>query len=214
MRIKIFCLLLFCVCGALFGQERPDALVQYRQGNYSRAVEICLEELKEMPRNMNSYVVLCWSLLRLGRDQDALTYGNRGLSVSRYDQRIIQIVGEANYRLGNNLEALTYFEEYVAIAPTGDYIGEVYHLMGEIFIRLGEWNNADIAFSTAVHYNPNIAARWARLGYARQQAKDYQYALEAYNKALQLNSNLTEAIRGRQSVQAILNPGAASSAPE
>ena len=150
----------------------------------------------------------------MGRYQDALSYGRQGLDVSRYDHRVIQIVGEANYNLGNNLEALKLFEEYVAIAPTGDYIGEVYYLMGEIFIRLGEWNNADIAFSTAVHYNPNIASRWARLGYARQQAKDYQYALEAYNKALQLNSNLTEALRGRQSVQAVLNPGAATTAPE
>jgi tetratricopeptide (TPR) repeat protein len=164
-----------------------------------------------MPRNLNSYVVLGWSLLRQGKSQEALTYGNRGLTVSRYDHRVIQIVGEANYNLGNNLDALKYFEEYVSIAPTGDLIGEVYNLMGEVLIRMGEWNNADIAFSTAVHYNPNIAARWARLGYAREQAKDYRYSLEAYNKALQLNSNLSDAIRGRQRVQAILTPNTAAS---
>jgi tetratricopeptide (TPR) repeat protein len=214
MRIKILCFVSLLLCAEVFGQERPDALVLYRQGNYARAVEVCLDELKEMPRNMNSYVVLGWSLLRLGRSEDALSYGTRGLGVSRYDHRVIQIVGEANYNLGNNLEALKYFEEYVAIAPTGDLIGEVYYLMGEIFIRLGEWNNADIAFSTAVYYNPNVAARWARLGYAREQAKDYRYSLEAYNKALQLNSGLSDALRGRQRVQAILNPAAASSASQ
>ncbi|MDR3201159.1 MAG: tetratricopeptide repeat protein [Spirochaetales bacterium] len=210
MKIKILGSFLFFLCAAGFAQERPDALVLYRQGNYSRAVEVCLEELKEMPRNMNSHVVLGWSYLRMGRYQDALSYGNRGLGVSRYDHRMIQIVGEANYNLGNNLEALKYFEEYVSIAPTGDAIGEIYYFLGEIFIRLGEWNNADIAFTTAVHYNPNIAVRWARLGYAREQAKDYRYSLEAYNKALQLNSNLNDALRGRQRVQAILNPAAAS----
>jgi tetratricopeptide (TPR) repeat protein len=150
----------------------------------------------------------------MGRSEEALTYGNRGLGVSRYDHRVIQIVGEANYNLGNNLDALKYFEEYVSIAPTGDLIGEVYYLMGETLIRLGEWNNADIAFSTAVHYNPNVAARWARLGYAREQAKDYRYSLEAYNKALQLNSNLNDALRGRQRVQTLMNPGAASSASQ
>ncbi|MDR1932407.1 MAG: tetratricopeptide repeat protein [Spirochaetales bacterium] len=214
MKIKIiFCFLVF-LCAGLFAQERPDALVLYRQKNYGRAVEVCLDELKEMPRNMNSYVVLGWSLLRMGRNEEALVYGNRGLGVSRYDHRMIQIVGEANYNLGNNLEALKYFEEYVSIAPTGDAIGEIYYFMGEIFIRLGEWNNADIAISTAVHYNPNIAVRWARLGYTREQAKDYRYSLEAYNKALQLNSNLNDALRGRGRVQEILNPGAAASEPE
>jgi tetratricopeptide (TPR) repeat protein len=214
VKTKTLCAVLFCSCAALFAQERPDALVLYRQGNYTRAVEVCLDEIKEMPRNMNSYVVLGWSLLRMGRSQDALSYGTRGLGVSRYDHRVIQIVGEANYALGNNLEALKYFEEYVAIAPTGDLIGEVYYHMGEVFIRLGEWNNADIAFSTAVYYNPNVASRWARLGYAREQAKDYRYSLEAYNKALQLNSSLGDALRGRQRVQALLNPGGAPSRQE
>ena len=209
MKGSAFFLTLVCVCAGLGAQERPDALVLYRQGNYNRAAEVCLNELREMPRNMNSYVVLGWSLLHLGRNQEALSYGRRALEVSRYDHRIIHIVGEANYHLGNSLEALKYFEEYVAIAPTGDYIGEVYYLMGEVFIRMGEWNNADIAFSTAVHYNPNVAARWARLGYAREQAKDYRFSLEAYNKALQLNSNHSDALRGRQRVQSILSPAAA-----
>jgi tetratricopeptide (TPR) repeat protein len=210
MKTKIFCLIFLPVCAAVFSQERPDALVLYRQGNFSRSVEVCLEEIKEMPRNMNSYVVLGWSLLRLGRNQDALTYGNRGLNISRYDHRILQIVGEANYTLGNNLDALKYFEEYVSIAPTADLIDEVYYHMGEIFIRLGEWNNADIAFSTAVHYDPNVAAWWSRLGYAREQAKDYRYSLEAYTKALQLNSNLGDALRGQQRVRALLNQAAGS----
>jgi tetratricopeptide (TPR) repeat protein len=162
---------------------------------------------------MNSYVVLGWSLLKLGRNQDALTYGNKALEISRYDNRIIQIVAEAHYNLGNNLEALKYLEEYVTISPTGDLIGEVYYLMGEIFIRLGEWNNADIAFSAAVYHNPNVATRWVRLGYAREQAKDYRFSLEAYNKALQLNSNLGDALRGRQRVQSLLNqpPGGSPS---
>jgi tetratricopeptide (TPR) repeat protein len=196
----------------LGAQERLDALLLYRQGNFSRAVEVCLDEIREMPRNMNSYVVLGWSFLKLGRNEEALSYGNRALRISRYDNRVIQIVGEANFNLGNNLEALKFFEEYVAISPTGDLISEVYYLMGEIFIRLGEWNNADIAFSTTVHHNPNVASRWTRLGYAREQARDFRYSLEAYNKALQLNSNLGDALRGRQRVQELLNnPAAASS---
>ena len=210
MRISVLVLITALAGAALGAQERPDALVLYRQGQYQRAVDVCMEELREMPRNMNSFVVLGWSLLRLGRYQDALTYGRRGMEVSRYDHRIIHIVGEAHYNLGNNIESLRFLEEYAAIAPTGDYIGHVYFLMGEVFIRMGEWNNADIAFSTSVHHNPNIAIRWARLGYAREQAGDYRHSLEAYNRALQLNSNLGDAQRGRQRVQAILTPASAA----
>ena len=194
-----------------FAQERPDALQLYRDGNYQRAAEVCLDELKETPRNMNSYVVLGWSLIKLARYKEALDYGLKALEISRYDVRVIQIVGEAYYYLGNNQEALKYLEEYTVIAPTGDLIGEVYYQMGEIFIRLGEYNRADLALSTAVFYNPRIALWWARLGYAREQTKDYRYAMEAYGKALQLNPNLNDALRGRQRLQGLT--GQAESRP-
>jgi len=205
------CVLFIHIIGAIQAQEQLDALQLYRDGNYRQAVEVCLQELKETPRNMNSFVVLGWSLLKLGRSKEALEYGLKALEVSRYDIRAIQIVGEAYYNLGNNLEALKYLEEYTLIATTGELIDEVYYLMGEIFIRLGEYHHADIALSTAVFQDPKIALWWARLGYAREQAKEYRYALEAYNKALQLNPNLSDAQRGKQRIQMAMGQPEATS---
>ncbi|MFP4301828.1 MAG: tetratricopeptide repeat protein [Spirochaetaceae bacterium] len=194
-------LFLIVAGGALWGQTRPDALQLYRQGRYDEAVEVTLEELEETPRNMNSYTVLGWSLLALGRYEDALDYGARALEISRYDNRIVQIVAEAHYRLGNNIEALDYLEEYVAIAPTGDLIDQVYFFMGEVFMRLGEYNNADVAFSTAVYHKGDDARWWSRLGYARELARDFSSAAEAYEQALDLNSSLTEARRGLDRIE-------------
>jgi tetratricopeptide (TPR) repeat protein len=195
-------ILLFAFLGsALWAQLRPDALQLYRQGRYEEAVEVTLQELEETPRNMNSYTVLGWSLLALGRYQDALDYGMRALEIARYDGRIVQIVAEAHYRLGNNLQALNYLEEYVAIAPTGDLIDQVYFFMGEVFMRLGEYNNADVAFSTAVYHNGDNARWWSRLGYARELARDYPYAQDAYEQALALNSTLSEARRGLDRIE-------------
>jgi tetratricopeptide (TPR) repeat protein len=188
-------------------QEREDALQEYRKGNYSRAIEICLAEIERMPRNMDSYVVLGWSYIKQGLYQEALDTGLQGLKVSRYDTRVIEITGEAHYYLGNNLEALKYFEEYTVLAPTGERIELVYFFMGEIFIRMGEYNNADIAFTTAVYHFPNSARWWSRLGYAREMAEDWEYSLEAYEKALQLNSSYTEALRGRSRVREKLGTG-------
>ncbi len=62
--------------------------------------------------------------------------------------------------------------------------------MGEIFIRLGQYNNADIAFSTALHFEGQNARWWARLGYARETGGDYANAQAAYENALKLNSGL------------------------
>jgi len=201
-----FCLI-FSAAAGLAAQDKADALAVYKLGKFEQAAKICLEELKEMPKNMNSYVVLGWSLLRLSRYQEALQYARQAMAVSRYDNRIIAIAGEALYNLGQYLEALKHLEEYVAVSPTGNQIHEIYFFMGEIFIRLGEFNHADIALTAAVYHDPNSANWWSRLGYAREQAKDYKAALEAYNKSLQLNTGLGDALRGKQRVQAFVSGG-------
>ncbi len=182
-------------------QERPDALKLYRAGNYDQAVEVCKQELEATPENMDSYSVLCWSLLRGGKYDEALEWARKGMQVSRYDARMVEVMGEGYYYKGNNLDALKWFEEYATIAPTGMRIDSVYYLMGEIFIRMGEYNHADIALTTAVYHTDSVARWWARLGYAREMAEDYRYALAAYNKALELNSRLSDAVRGKERVE-------------
>ncbi len=191
----------------LSGQERPDALRLYNNGQYTDAVEVCLQELEEMPQNMDSYAVLCWSLVRLGRYDEALDYAQEGMQIARYDPRMVEIVGEVHYYQGRNLQALEWFEEYTVLAPTGSRIDTVYYLMGEIFIRLGEFHHADIAITTALYHTSSVAQWWARLGYAREQAEDYEYALEAYNEALKLRPGLNDAERGKSRVQEKMQTG-------
>jgi len=198
----VLCAFLLLTVGSLSAQNRPDALVLYRQGQYERAVDVTLAELADNPRNLDSYTVLGWSLLALGRYEDALTYGNSGLAVSRFDHRLVHIVGEANYQLGNNVEALQYLQNYAALAPEGTLIDEVYYLMGEIHIRFEEYHHADIALTTAVHLDDTRGRWWARLGYAREMAGSPEYARQAYEAALQRNPNLVEARRGLERLDA------------
>ena len=194
---------LILVLAAAFAaaQDRPDALRLYREGRYDEAVQVCLSELQEMPRNMDSFTVMGWSLLALNRYDEAYAQARKALEIAPYDQRVVQIAGESLYNLGKNREALSYFEQYVTLAPTGGRVASVYSLMGEIYIRLGQYNNADIAFSTALHFEGQNARWWARLGYAREHGGDFVNAQAAYENALKLNSGLTEAQRGLESVK-------------
>jgi tetratricopeptide (TPR) repeat protein len=206
-RPKTFLFFLSCALlalsgkGAAFAQTRPDALVEYRSGNYERAVSICMGEIAANPNNLESHVVICWSLIRLGRYQDAMTYARAGWNLSRYDPRIIEILGEVNYFEGHNNEALQYFQEYVNLAPEGQRIDTVYYFIGEIYIRLGRFRHADIALSTAVHWLPGNAAWWIRLAYARESAGDLPDAVTAYERALSLDSQLADARRGLDRVR-------------
>ncbi len=206
-RVFPFFITFLFLCVALTAQDRPDALRLYNAGEYRQAVEVCKQELEDMPQNMDSYAVLSWSLVRLGEYDEALSYAREGMEIARYDPRMVEIVGEVHFYEGRNLEALRWFEEYGVLAPTGARIDTVYYLMGEIFIRLGEFHHADIAITTAVYHTPAIARWWARLGYAREQAEDYPYALEAYNEALRLNPGSNEAERGKNRVEEKMKTG-------
>jgi tetratricopeptide (TPR) repeat protein len=201
MRNRITVLFLLAGIAAVSAQEKPDAVELYRSGEYQAAIDVCRQELEEMPNRMDAHAVLGWSLLRLRRYQEALDASEVAFRISRYDPRIIETAGQSLYFLGRQSEALRYFEEYAAISPTGGRIDLVYYYMGEIFIQQGRYNNADIALATALYHSPNVADWWARLGYAREKAGDFQWSLEAYNKALALNPNLVDAIRGRSRVQ-------------
>lgn len=180
---------------------KPDALAQWRQGNYQRAVEITLEELSDDPRNLNSYTVLGWALLDLGRYREARDYSLEALQVARYDYRILGTLGEAYFQLGDNIRALQYLQEYVQVRPQGSRIDRVYYLMGEVFMRLEEFHRADIAFTTAVFHNPQSPQWWLRLATARERAENLILAEQAYQEALNRSPSLTEAQQGLQRVQ-------------
>ena len=189
---------------SVFAQTRPDALQEYRNGNFERSIEICRSEIAANPRNIESHVVICWSLIRLGRYSEAMNYARTGRNISRYDVRIAEILGEICYYQGQNNEALQYFQEYINLAPEGARIETVYYFLGEVYIRLGRFRHADIALSTAVHWVPGNAEWWTRLAYARENAGDLNEAVTAYEKALSLNSQLPDARRGLDRVRQAL----------
>jgi tetratricopeptide (TPR) repeat protein len=192
---------LFALCaGPAFSQARPDALKMYRDGRFEEARTTCLAELAADPGNIESYVVLVWSLLSLERFADAELYALKAYTNVRKDARIVESLGEAAYYQGDNDEALSRFREYVNLLPDGARIGTVYYLMGETYLRQVRLSHADIAMRTALQYEPRNARWWTRLGYVRERASDWAFALEAYDAALAINPGLVDAVRGRERV--------------
>lgn len=201
-KLSIFIAVLMFFCSIPFySQMKQDALVLYNNGKYAESVAVCEQELAENPNRIESYVVMCWSLVRNKQYSEAEQRATDGLKISPYDLRLIEILGEARYYLGKNNGAMEQFQRYVSSAPeSGSRVGTAYYYMGEIYIRQARYQHADISLTAAVKKEPLLDSWWGRLGYAREMAKNYYEAANAYDEALRLNPASVEADRGRTRV--------------
>lgn len=201
-KLSIFIAVLMFFCSIPFySQMEQDALVLYNNGKYAESVAVCEQELAENPNRIESYVVMCWSLVRNKQYSEAEQRATDGLKISPYDLRLIEILGEARYYLGKNNGAMEQFQRYVSSAPeSGSRVGTAYYYMGEIYIRQARYQHADISLTAAVKKEPLLDSWWVRLGYAREMAKNYYEAANAYDEALRLNPASVEADRGRTRV--------------
>ena len=185
--------------------QHADALVLYRAGRYAEAIAICEQEIIENPENIDSYCVLCWSLVRNRQYAEAEQRSTDARKVNSTDVRLIEIQGEAKFYLGKNTAAMELFQLYLANVPAnGSRIGNAYYYMGEIYIRQAKYQHADISFTASVQVEPTVDYWWTRCGYAREMAASYDSALEAYNRALSLNPSQADAARGKERVSARL----------
>lgn len=185
--------------------DRPDALRSYNSGNYEEAVKICEEEIASNPNSLDSYCVLCWALVANRQYNEAEVRATEGRKLFPYDTRLMEVLGEAEYFLGKNTEALSMFQRYVSNAQSNaNRLGRVYYYMGEIYIKQSKYEHADISITTATRTEPLRDYWWARLGYAREMSGDYTNALAAYNESLKLNPQQSEAMQGKNRCQSRL----------
>jgi len=168
-------------------------------GRHEEARMRALARLADIKDDIDVYVSLSWSLVALRKYTEAETYALRGYAI-RKDPRLAQAIGEASYYLGKNDVALAMLQEYIASYPEGARAGLSFYLCGELYVRMARYMHADIAFSTAVEHNPNNPQWWARLGWARENARKLLQALGAYEKALALNPNLADALEGKRRI--------------
>ena len=179
----------------VWAEDRPDALRLYVDGKFDEARKASLAEMAASPADVDSYVILSWSLIALRRYADAENYALKGYALRR-DPRLTEVLGETAYFLGRNDAALHNFQNYVGAVAEGGRVGMAYYYMGEIYLRMGRFGHSDIALSTALQYSSGSAKWWTRLGYARERYGDAQHSLEAYKKALSIDPRLSDASDG------------------
>ena len=208
--LLIICLSLSCLVFA----QKPDALQLYRDGRnfdaagqtaqaraaFQQSVDICKQELQQNSRNIESYVVLGWSLLRLENYQEAIKISQDALKISPKEYRIIETLGEAYFYIDNYSESLKMFEQYVNGLPNGERCATAYFFVGEIYRLTQKYEHADIAYCMALKKEPSVSLWWYRLGRSREDGGNKVGAKQAYEQALKIRPNYPDASSGLKRV--------------
>lgn len=181
---------------APYGMTGSDLLRMSQEGKHNEVALLAPEVLRKNPQDLDAYIAYAWSMNALKEYTKARDIAQGGYAKFN-DPRLAQALGEALYYLGENAAALSNFQEYLAKFPEGNKVASTYYLCGELFVRMGKFNHADIAFSTALQYNPSNARWWERLGWVREKTLRYLAALKAYEQAISLNPSLQDAQSGR-----------------
>jgi tetratricopeptide (TPR) repeat protein len=198
------------------GAAQPlTALQYYQQGReleaqnrandantqYNEAVRICLDEISRNAANRSTYTVITWAMQRQGRYAEVISWGERGLRLYPDEYRIVETMGEAYFYLRNYERSLAFMQRYTNALPEGERVSVAYFFIGEIFRLTQKYLHADIAYTTALRFEPGIALWWYRLASVREQINDRTPAIEAYQQALRYNPNYREARDGLDRLQ-------------
>ncbi len=207
--IALFLLSMGGVSAQSAEQLANSATLALRENRYDEAVKLASQASVILVQRksvglIDNYLTHVRALVRLSRYDEAIEIALKAHNQAPYDYRIIHALGESYFLSGDGMAALPYLQQYVAVQPTGDFVGQVYYYMGEIYLLQGRYQHADIAFSTSVYHSPQSYRWWYRLGYAREQAAEssrttneriylYILARTAYERVLVLSPSHIDA---------------------
>lgn len=177
----------------------PYAL--YKEGKYNEALTVSKQLIREDANNISAYVVMGWVYISLQQWKKALDIVNKAEPRAPNDERIMEIKGEAYYRLRENQKALEYFSKYLIADSNGLQKHWVYYFLGNIYRHQNKLDKAEIALSTALAFDGEKEQWWIDLGSVYEQQNRIEDAKKVYRRTLVINSANTIAKQKLQKLQ-------------
>jgi len=157
--------------------------------HYNEVVRVGQSEISRNVATRDTYVLMTRALRRLNRHGEVISWGQQGLRVFPDEYRLLETMGQSYFFLGDFDQSLAHMERYANALPNGDRISLAYFFIAEIFRLTHKYHRADMAYTKALFFAPNMALWWYRLGSVRERVGDMEPAREAFRQALEISPN-------------------------
>jgi arylsulfatase A-like enzyme/Flp pilus assembly protein TadD len=161
-----------------------------QQGRQAEALALLQGAVADNPESFRLLTAYGITLIDSGRMDEAIEVLERSLSLIDFDPETWNYLGVAYWNKGRFDRAQEAYER--ALAIDGDY-PIVLNNLGALYLSMflkdrgpSSLQKAEESFRRAVELDPKYASAWNGLGAARYQSRDYEGAVAAWARAVEL----------------------------
>jgi tetratricopeptide (TPR) repeat protein len=183
----------------------PDSSIEtmwklYLEGDFEAASVEFKRFLTRNHNNLKVWQALVWCQYVLFRYTEALVSINQALLLDSKDKISLSlkasILTEDGIQRGIKANLILARDIFKVIAESSERWLDHYNY-GNVLHALGNHNQAKVEFIAALKYDPNQAMVWKNLGTVYYHLHDHKEELRCYDKALDLNNKLSEALASK-----------------
>jgi protein O-GlcNAc transferase len=171
-------------------QTIQSAFKFYQAGDLSHAESICLEILKEQPRNAEVLYFLGVIYLQSEKYDLTIKYIQKSLQFYADNVDAYHILGMAFQGKGQSDSAIHFYQKTIQRNP--DYV-EAYNNLGNALKEKGQFDDAIRYYQKALQLNPNLSVTYRNLGVVLQEKGNLDEAVGCYQKAVRIDADYAEA---------------------
>jgi len=170
--------------------ERQALLAAFDAGHYAATFAMARRLLEQDPQDAFAWKALGISLVRLGRNEEALSCLEEAVARSPQDPECASALGNVLLSLGRLPEAVARYNQALAVKPD---FPEARNNLGSALQRLGRLHEAVEHFLRALAAKPDFPEACNNLGNAYQAIGSLDEAVKYYRQALALRPDYAAA---------------------
>jgi len=182
-------LLHFCLGMVYFLTEDYRKAKEELEKSISLPMEISLFPLNIKQIKYYQYYTLgqCyWKLGEIGLAREMLL---KSLDLHKDQWRSLEVLGLMSLKDHKYEESIDYFQRAIEEGGASD---KIYSNLGLAYKKIGRLWEAEAAFAKSIEMNPNRLEALINLGHLYYEKKAYEKAIECFQKALNLDSDLID----------------------
>jgi tetratricopeptide (TPR) repeat protein len=179
---------------ATSAQLLQQGLFHHRQGDLASAMERYVEVLRIDPQNPDALYYVAVVACQEEQFQQGVELARRAIANGPPQARVHNLLGQAQYRLGEPMEAIKNFDRAIALDAN---FADAHGNRANILVDAGFPDEALKSFDRALALNPASGPDWLNRGALLQELGRHADALASFDKAVICGPEVAEAYVNR-----------------